>query len=95
VFDPLLHPVRLALLPYTTGGGVVQMPPVQVPLRQSVPRLQALPSAHLPQLPPQSTSVSLPFRVPSLQVAAWQIPPEQTRLVQSAADPQLSPVAQL
>ena len=44
---------------------------VQTPLLQSSPFLHFRPSAHFllgRQLPPQSTSVSFPFMIPSLQV---------------------------
>src|SRR5687767_5879325 len=51
------------------AGGWTQTPPVQVPLTQSVPTEQELPSAQAAQPPPQSTSVSVPFCTPSLQVA--------------------------
>jgi hypothetical protein len=43
---------------------------VQTPVRQSVPLEQCFPSAHFGQLPPQSTSVSAPFLIPSTHVAA-------------------------
>ena len=43
--------------------------------------------------PPQSTSVSLPFFTPSLQVGAWQMPPVHTPLVQSPATAQPLPSA--
>jgi hypothetical protein len=36
------------------------------------------------QVPPQSTSVSVPFSVPSVQVGAWQIFDLHTSLAQSA-----------
>ncbi len=40
---------------------------------QSVPTLQDVPFAHLPQVPPpQSVPVSAPFLMPSLQVGAAQ-----------------------
>jgi hypothetical protein len=43
--------------------------PLQNVVVQSLPRLHALPTAHLVvQLPPQSTSVSLPFLTRSVQV---------------------------
>jgi hypothetical protein len=43
------------------------------------------------QVPPQSTSVSVPFLTPSEQVGAWHVP-EHTRLVQSLATLQGCPV---
>jgi hypothetical protein len=33
--------------------------------------------------PPQSVSVSVPLRTPSLQLSAWHSPPEHTALLQS------------
>jgi hypothetical protein len=59
--------------------------PVQIPLPQSVPALQALPTAHLRQLPPQSTSDSAPFLTVSVQVGAAHEPFRQRPLVQSAS----------
>jgi hypothetical protein len=44
-----------------------------------------LPAAHLGQLDPQSTSVSVPFLAPSEQVAIWQNPAVHTPLAQSLA----------
>ena len=52
---------------------------MQLPLVQSEPVEQAAPRPHGSQaVPPQSTSVSLAFMNPSLQVPAWQMPPLQT-----------------
>jgi hypothetical protein len=46
---------------------------VQTLLPQSAPLLQRSFVSHFSgQEPPQSVSVSLPLRTPSLQVAAWQ-----------------------
>ena len=57
--------------------------------------LQALPAAHLVlQLPPQSTSVSVPFFTPSVQVGTWQMLPVQTPLMQSPGPPQPPPSMQ-
>jgi hypothetical protein len=47
--------------------------------------VQPRPSSHFAQLPPQSTSLSPPFATASVQVGAWQTPPEQTRDAQSSA----------
>jgi hypothetical protein len=59
------------------GADATQMPPVQTPVAQSPPVAQCLPSTHFGQLgPPQSTSVSLPFWMPSVQVGAggcWSV----------------------
>src|SRR5207253_2195365 len=69
------------------------MAAVQMPLRQSLPSAQLLPSTHAVQLPPpQSMSVSLPFLAASLQVAARQMR-LQVPLWQSPAAPQLTPFA--
>jgi hypothetical protein len=48
----------------------------------------------LVHVPPQSTSVSLPFFTVSLQLGAWQMPPEQTLLWQSELAVQVLLVAQ-
>ena len=64
----------------------VQVPPVQRLLTQSAELAQTLPEAQFAvQLPPQSTSVSKPFLMPSEQVGATQAPPTQ------AVPPQLAP----
>lgn len=47
------------------------------------------------QLPPQSTSVSVPFLTPSEQVEALHMDPTQFAVWQSAATEQLLPVAHL
>lgn len=63
--------------------------------RQSVLTTQALSTAHLPQVaPPQSTSVSVPLRTPSVQVAPAQTPTLQTRALQSPATWQFFPGGQ-
>jgi hypothetical protein len=61
------------------------MLPMQTPLWQSAPTLHTLPAAHALQLPPQSTSVSVPFFTVSVHVAAWHLSgePEHTPLWQS------------
>jgi hypothetical protein len=54
--------------------------------------LHTLPAAHLGQLaPPQSMSVSVPFFALSVHAGAWQKPPVQTPLWQSAATPHTLP----
>ena len=55
-------------------------PPPHERLVQSPPVAHPLPTMHREHEPPQSTSVSLPFRVPSPQEAAWQVPALQTPL---------------
>jgi len=60
--------------------------PEQTPLAQSPASVHPLPSAHFlagAQLPPQSTSVSVPFFVESVQLAAWHLLEVQTPLWQS------------
>jgi hypothetical protein len=57
-------------------GAAPQSPETQRPVVQSVPTTQALPWEHWGHVgPPQSTSVSLPFFTPSVQVGAmqWQL----------------------
>jgi hypothetical protein len=57
---------------------------VQCAELQSASEKQRFVEAQGTQLgPPQSTSVSVPFRAPSLQVGAWQTLPEQTEVTQS------------
>jgi hypothetical protein len=53
------------------GANVVQIfvSPSQRLLLQSLSTKQPSPNAHEGQLPPQSTSVSSPFKSPSMQVA--------------------------
>ena len=64
-------------------------------LVQSLASAQPLLSAHgLLQLDPQSTSVSLPFFTPSLQLVAWHVPLEQLALLQSLVLRQCCPVMQ-
>jgi hypothetical protein len=66
------------------GRHALQTKLLQTPLTQSVPTRQLCPAEHFGQVPPpQSTSVSLPFFTPSLQVGAWQTPPLQTLLWQT------------
>jgi hypothetical protein len=65
-----------------------------VALAQSVPALQSVPRPQAGHEPPQSTSVSLPLRAPSVQVGGWQSPPVQMPLAQSPAAPHAWPLAQ-
>jgi hypothetical protein len=55
------------------------LPPVQTRLVQFAAVMQALPSMHAGQMPPQSTSVSVPSFTPSLQVSREQTPALQMR----------------
>jgi hypothetical protein len=77
-----------------------QIPPAQLPLTQSPPTEHFRPFAHFlagAQLPPQSTSVSLPFSTVSLQAGAlhWEVAlghqavtlVQQTWLLQSVPAP--------
>ena len=80
------------------GSAAWQTPAEQFPLWQSVPTLHILPFAHAGHPgppPPQSTSVSVPLRTPSLQVGAWQVwlAGLHTRLVQSDPKRQCLPTA--
>jgi hypothetical protein len=80
------------------GAGAAHTPAVQTPLRQSFAPAQPLPSAHLGQFgPPQSTSVSPSFWIPSLHVGAGatQTPAVQTPLRQSFPPLQPLPSAHL
>ncbi|MFN7134483.1 MAG: hypothetical protein ACK4N5_20550, partial [Myxococcales bacterium] len=71
----------------------VQVPALHSAVVQSAFTAQVPPVAHLLlHDPPQSTSVSLPLRTPSLQVGAWHTPPEQTPETQSFAVEQPAPV---
>jgi hypothetical protein len=58
---------------------------------QSVPTRQFKPAAHFGQVPPQSTSVSLPFRTLSVQLGAEQVT-LHTPAKQSVAAPHFLPV---
>src|SRR2546430_11314510 len=63
------------------------------PVEQSGPVPQPLPMAHLfGQLPPQSTSVSVPFLIPSVQLACTQLPLTQWPDAQSESLPQEPPI---
>jgi hypothetical protein len=78
--------------------GVTQTPSAQTPLVQSLPVPQPLPLAHgFPgaHVPPQSTSVSVPFFTVSAQVGATQMwsAAGQTPSAQSGATAQALPVA--
>src|SRR5262245_11181421 len=70
------------------------MPLRHTPLWQSLPTKHPARSAHLPHEPPQSVSVSLPFRTRSLQVGAWHLVAVQTSLAQSEGPRQFLPGGQ-
>src|SRR6187401_3581264 len=67
-------PVSLPFFTPSVLVGAWHLSPVpvslQTPVRQSAPTLQAFSASHFVQSPPQSTSVSFAFFVPSLQLAA-------------------------
>jgi hypothetical protein len=71
-----------------------QMPLSQRPPSQSEAVAHFLPSAHLAQSPPQSTSDSLWFNILSAQLAAAHLPPTQNWAAQSADIRQVFPAAQ-
>jgi hypothetical protein len=57
--------------PQPTSVSVLHVPPTQLsPVAQSAATEQDLPSAHGGHDPPQSTSVSVPFLTPSVQLGA-------------------------
>ena len=62
---------------------------------QSVATAQLRLLAHGLQVPPQSTSVSLPFFTPSVQPGVWQIPDLQNVLAQSPSPEHFLPTAHL
>src|SRR5690554_632885 len=73
---------------------LVMLSTAQYPLPQSlfVGSVSVRPPPEQPgQLPPQSTSVSLPLCTPSLQLGAWQMPFVHTLLWQSMAPKQPAP----
>jgi hypothetical protein len=57
---------------------------VHTELAQSLATRQAAKAAQPLQVPPQSTSVSLPLSTPSVQPVGWQVPLEQLAWSQSA-----------
>ena len=70
-------------------------PAIQSAFRQSAGCAQALPTAHGVQVPPQSTSVSLPLRSSSAQSGeVRQLPRAQMPLLQSEALTQAVPTGQ-
>jgi len=87
------------LTPSLHAGGEQTCDPEQTPLWQSPATKHPSPSEHfdvVEHVPPQSTSVSVPFLTPSLQADAEQkCEPGQTPLVQSAAIKHPLPSAQV
>jgi hypothetical protein len=74
---------------------VVHMPPAQLMVVQSAGTPQCWPCAHFNvHTPPQSTSVSLPFFLPSLQLGPAQTPPEHEAEAQSLSTRQPEPTEQ-
>jgi hypothetical protein len=72
--DPVWQlPLVAQALPCASSAGATQMPELQVPVWQSLPARHCLPWAQTLQVPPQSTSVSVPFLNPSLQVAGGAV----------------------
>src|SRR5207245_2329504 len=73
-----------------------QAEPLQTPLVQSAPARHAWPSPQSGQvLPPQSTSLSVPFLTPSPQVGAARTDELHTRPWQTPATAQFFPLAHL
>jgi len=71
-------PLKISSLQESISSHV---PAEQNPDSQSLFRMHALPSEHLPHNPPQSVDVSSWFLVPSLQVGTVQTPLEQNLLL--------------
>jgi hypothetical protein len=65
-----------------------QMPAVQTVSAQSAAMLQPLPVRQGAQIPPQSTSVSVPFAIVSVQVGPRHVPLVQTPSPQSRSETQ-------
>src|SRR5207244_141960 len=73
--------------------GALQKLPSQTPLAQSEFAEQWRALSHEGQVPPQSTSVSLPFFEPSVQEPIWHTPPVHTALEHSAPEWRCQPSA--
>jgi hypothetical protein len=73
--------------------GVAHAPPLHTADWQSEPAPQLAPLPHLPQLPPQSTSDSLPFFTLSMHVAGAHAPDMQSVDSQSDGPPHARPSA--
>jgi hypothetical protein len=71
----------------------LHLPALQWPLVQSCAEVHTLPSAHGGHWAPQSTSVSVPFLIMSVQLGVAQWPAEQTRLMHWGPDVQVRPFA--
>jgi hypothetical protein len=71
--------------------GLLHVPAVQAPLAQSLPAAQRLPGGHGLHVPPQSTSVSVPFFTESAHPGVWQTPAVHTELRQSLGNRHAAP----
>src|SRR2546421_481150 len=67
--EPGVHPTLMAL---SLHDGVEHRPPAHSRLWQSLLALHGRPGAQPGQVPPQSTSLSVPFFTASVHVGAWQ-----------------------
>ena len=83
------------LMPSELDGGAHLPSPPHERLTQSLPALQFLPSSHFGALvgavPPQSTSLSVPFWSPSVALGGEHSPAMQLLFSQSVATPQVLP----
>jgi len=73
-------------MPFSTpslqvGTAHFRVAKVHIELAQSFATRQAASGVQPLQLPPQSTSVSLPLSTPSVQLVGWQMPFEQLTMV--------------
>src|SRR5437868_2140234 len=74
-------------------GGVPHLPWTQAKVAQSAPRRQVCPAPHATQSePPQSTSVSLPLRSPSMHEMQVMLCESHTELAQSTVRTHLRPL---
>src|SRR4051812_29148555 len=87
----VMHGVNKEHLPATAG--IASIPPGHSPTPQSSSFKQALPSAHLGQAPPQSTSVSSPPFLPSVHDV--HLNPRHLPIMQSRSLAQTRPSAHL
>lgn len=87
-----LPQVRWVQRPARSGGP--GSAPAHCPLAQSLPAWHRPPTSHAGHSPPQSTSVSVPFGMASVQLGTAHDPSSQTPLSQSAAREQDAPEPQ-
>src|SRR5262245_9674931 len=81
-----LLPASAGIDTVSAGHAQVLSPTSHFLLKQSASALQPFSKPHFTgQLPPQSTSVSVPFVTPSSHVGTWQSSSMQTPLLQSWA----------